>query len=70
MEFQWHTIKEPIAKALAMPHPVLHVLIGGIAFFAMAWLLRSSRYGLVYAWFFVLTIELINEIGDAYDWIK
>jgi len=70
MEFAWYMIKEPIANVFGLPRPMLHMLFGAILFVVSAWLFRPRRLGFLYAWLIVLGIELLNEAGDAYDWIR
>ena len=69
MEFHWHIIKEPIAEAIGLSHPTLHVLFGAAIFTSAAWLLRKRKWLRFYAWLITLALEIVNETGDAYAWI-
>lgn len=65
----WHEFKEPVVTALGMSHDAAHVVLGGMAFGLVFLLLRTWPMAAVVAWLVVLAIEVLNEIGDAVDWI-
>jgi len=70
MDFTWYALKEPVADAIGLSRPLLHVLLGAVAYVVIAWTLRRVRHGLFYAWASVFALEVINEAADAYDWIR
>lgn len=69
MDFHWHELKEPVVIALGLPRPVLHVLFGALSFGCFFWVFRGSRHALLLAWSAAFLLQLVNEAGDAHDWI-
>jgi hypothetical protein len=68
-ELQWYEWKDPVATVLGLSHDAMHVVFAGVIFALLFLLLRPRPIAIVAAWLVVLALEVLNEIGDAVDWI-
>jgi len=66
----WSNFKETLSKWSGFSHDALHIHVGLALFLLLAGLLRRRRWGLLAALGGVLTVELGNELIDAFDWVR
>lgn len=66
---RWYQIKSWIGHFISLSHDAMHVHVGLLIFFAVAWFFRRNQRRLQIAWTLTLAIALLNEVLDGYDWI-
>jgi Na+/proline symporter len=66
---RWYQIKSWIGEFISLSHDAMHVHVGLVIFLALLWLFRRNPRHALIAWTLTLTITLLNEALDAYDWI-
>ena len=69
MELHWYEWKDPLATVLGLSHDAMHVALAGVVFVILFLVLRPKPIAVVAAWLVVLALEVLNEVGDAVDWI-
>jgi hypothetical protein len=65
----WYELKDPVATAFGLSHDAAHVFLAGLVFAFLYLLLKPGRMAAPVAWLIVLALEVLNEVGDAIDWI-
>jgi len=66
----WYQLKDPVADLFGLSHDAMHVHVGLAIFLVVAAVLRKVRGGVWLALGAVLAGELVNEVGDSFDWIR
>lgn len=65
----WYEFKFWVESALGMSKDLMHVHFGLGVFLTFAVLLRERRNGVLISWFIVASLQTLNEMLDARDWI-
>ena len=66
----WFESKALFERELGMSKDLMHVHFGLGLFLIFAVLLRNRRNGMLLAWSIVASLQALNELLDARDWIN
>lgn len=64
----WYDLKGQLADATGVSNDPLHLPLGLLAYFAVAWVLRRRHLGPLWVLLPVVSLEGLNEVLDARDW--